>query len=119
MRWWCITPLFASLIAAEAQSTSSLGLSQGSTDRQCVGQFLNELESDEKFTLETPENALEFIHLDYVSNHKSKQNKLRPSSRLRPSLFSINLILILLILQPLKSSDPICPTCLPSFNHIA
>jgi len=50
MRWWCITPLFASLIAAEAQSTSSL---------------------------ETPENALEFIHLDYVSNHKSKQNKLR------------------------------------------
>jgi len=49
MRWWCITPLFA-LIAAEAQSTSSL---------------------------ETPENALEFIHLDYVSNHKSKQNKLR------------------------------------------
>jgi len=48
MRWWCITPLFASLIAAEAQSTSSLGLSQGSTDRQCVGQFLNELESDEK-----------------------------------------------------------------------
>lgn len=49
MRWWCITPLFA-LIAAESQSTSSL---------------------------ETPENALEFIHLDYVSNHKSKQNKLR------------------------------------------
>jgi len=49
MRWWCITPLFA-FIAAEAQSTSSL---------------------------ETPENALEFIHLDYVSNHKSKQNKLR------------------------------------------
>ena len=27
MRWWCITPLFA-FIAAEAQSTSSLGLSK-------------------------------------------------------------------------------------------
>jgi len=52
MRWWCITPLFAVIAntLAETQSTSSL---------------------------ETPENALEFIHLDYVSNHKSKQNKLR------------------------------------------
>jgi len=49
MRWWCLTPLLA-LVAAEADSTTSL---------------------------ETPENALEFIHLDYVSNHKSKQNKLR------------------------------------------
>lgn len=30
-----------------------------------------------KSNLDSPENALEFIHLDYVSNHKSKQNKLR------------------------------------------
>jgi len=49
MRWWWVTP-FVALVAGASQSTSNL---------------------------ETPENALEFIHLDYVSNHKSKQNKLR------------------------------------------
>ena len=35
MRWWCITPLFA-LIAAESQSTSSLGLSKFLTGRMKV-----------------------------------------------------------------------------------
>ena len=114
MRWWCITPLFASLIAAEAQSTSSLGLSKFLNSH--FRMKLPKVDMMEKFTLETPENALEFIHLDYVSNHKSKQNKLRPSSRLRPSLSPINLLfLIWLILQSLKSSNPICPIYSTSF----
>ena len=93
MRWWCITPLFASLIAAEAQSTSSLGLSKFLNSH--FRMKLPKVDMMEKFTLETPENALEFIHLDYVSNHKSKQNKLRPSSRLRPSLSPINLLFLI------------------------